>query len=759
MSRRNSGLSLGENWKDAGVLLLILFVTSCGGGSSGGGGGMVTPPPAKVNPPVFTYSSSYYAYTAGIAAQAISASTQSGDRPFTWSISPALPPGLVLDTANGTISGQPANATPAANYTINAANAGGQANVTLTIAVAAAPLLDLGQSSPASVWFANSSILSQGGGSSGANEIITWLLQDFTSGAVLARGENITVAGAPGSNVELENNVMIDLAADGMEIRSATTGQVLATITAPANVAWYHLASDGSYLAAGSPTALTIWSTSGQLLLSQAGNYATAIVYAAPGQILIAQGPAGANVIETVSVPSGTSLVSPTFLGTFNTWFVDGQGFLTNTGNAVWTYSNTAAQRDFTSVTTVAGLAGQGNWIWTFDGRAPGVNDGTLTIYQIGASTSPVLSAAFGEDNFAFPSGGTIGITGPGSEQISVVDLSGAIPTSTTYTLPYVPVSYAAVSPTKWIVGDQFGVVFDGTSLGGAPRTLTLGAALGIAGGTSYFSVATASGNIFYYNSSDDSLVGTISFPGVSELSSSSDGTVLAAEQNTHFAQSVTGRTLNVYSLPSGTVLNTFPYVFPIQPEFVLSASGSVMAEYFGNDTTNACNTQVVPTLGGATIYCDTTGLIQFAQLSPDGTLIAAGPVATEPNYITNIYQNGTLISAVPGLPIMWLDNGHLLLDEYSSDQTMALPMAIYDPLGNLLGNGAISSTIGCGQGSVCRVIAPNSIYTGSGIINYLTGAITWATGDPPPLVYGSAASTGSQVIITSGVYVLAQPY
>ncbi len=252
---------------------------------------------------------------------------------------------------------------------------------------------------------------------------------------------------------------MVDLTAAGLEVRSATDGSVISTIPEPPTVHWYLLATDGSYIAAGSPTALTIWSTSGNVLVSRAGNYASANAFAAPGQILIANGAAGANVIETVSVPTGASSVSAVFKGTFNTWFVDGQSFISNLGTSVWIYSSLAVQKEFTSLNAIfAGLAGQGDWFWTFTGAPLGTDcglggcpGGELDIYQVGGSASPAFSGTYAGVSYAVPSGGTIGVVGGGD--LTVIDLSGAAPTSTSYPLSYSAWAYGAQSATRWLTG------------------------------------------------------------------------------------------------------------------------------------------------------------------------------------------------------------------------------------------------------------------------------------------------------------------
>jgi hypothetical protein len=708
--------------------------------------------------PSAAYAAPYIAYTAGVSAQSITPTT-SGGAVVTWSVSPALPPGLALSQADGSISGQPTAAAPATNYTITATNSGGRSSANLTIAVAAAPLLDLGLvSSVTLIRYANSRVLSQ-------DATGQWLLQNFTSGATLASGNagGATLANGAASYVDLEGNVMIDQTAAGLDIRSATDGHVLASIPAPTGVSWYRLAADGSYVAAGSPTALMAWSTSGQGLFSKTGDYSLAVPFAAPGQIQVALGPAGQSVIETVSVTAGNSTTTPAFQGTFNSWFIDGQRFLTNTGNAVWTYSNAGVKQDLTSVTTTTDLTGQGNWFWTL------ADSGTLNVYQVGASGSPALTTAFGALTAAVPSGGTIGVLAYGVGQLTVIDLSGATPVSATYTLPYAYLSnYAAVSATQWLVGNDDGVVFDGTSLGGKPRSLTLGAAWSIAGGSGFVSVATASGSIFYFNASNDTLAGTIDFSS-STLSASSDGTVLAAEANSNEAQYQPDRTLNIYSLPSGALLNTFPYSYPNSNLYYMAMSGSasVIAEIFYPAPTGVCVTQVIPASGGATIFCDNTivsspSAIPDIELSPDGTLLATSMQLTDVNGTTNIYKNGTLVTAVPGQVAGWLDNTRLLVNEFTNEGMAGLQdsgTTIFDSLGNKLGTTPILNL------GPFKVVSAGSVYlpsyTGFStsrnvIVSLATGTSTWESANS---TLGIGAISGSQVVFASGNLVLVQPF
>jgi hypothetical protein len=721
-----------------------------------------------------------------------------------WSVTPALPAGLNLDPTTGVIWGLPTAPAAAASYTITGlAGAQGQISTALTISVAGTRLVDLGLANQLSlIRYANSSVLSR-------DNTGVWVLQDFASGTILAEG-GVFPEPFGGSfldyntYVDLENGVMVDEAASALalEVRSATTGQVLGTIPIPATscnyntgcgaVPWYRLATDGSYVVLGTQTALTAWSTSGQTLLSIAGNYAqtenlvgatpTGLQpFAAPGQIQIASGPAGANVIQTVTVPGGLSSVSPTFQGTFGGWFIDGGRFLSTQGSTAFTYSAAGVQQDTTALTgPVSGLAalgGLGNWLWTLTAYPNALN-----VYKVGASGSPALTMANAGN--VMPSGSTLGLSYGTS--LTVLDLSGSTPVSTSYSnVPFAPLfAYAAQSATQWLAGNGNGVVLDGTSVSGTPRSLTLGTALSVAAGTSYISVATASGKVLLFNSSDDTAAGSIAF-SASELAASSDGTVLAAVtdwqslQSSNQAMQTTDSTLNVYSLPSATLSTSFPYAFPgtALTTVALSGSGTVVAETFNSPTT-ACLIQVIAVAGGAPIVCDNTSGDVSVHLSPDGTLATTSPAGTV-NMSTRIYNNGTLVTAVPGYAFGWLDNSHLLVDNYTvegNDNNLLLGtgLTIYDAAGNQVGTSPVLTTDQI-------LIAPGatSLYDVdvNSIVSLSSGATTWACGSASSILpsfigfvaggageqtYPSGVAAGltaSQVVFASNNVVMAVPY
>jgi hypothetical protein len=258
-------------------------------------------------PPQIAYSPNTYFFGANLASST-NTPTQSGGAVVTWAVSPALPPGLQINQSNGVISGTPTASSATTSYTVTATNTGGKATASIAISVAVTTaILDTGLTSEVSAIRTN------------GNQVLsmqydgTWLLQALPSASTILRGRTFCGPSAQCSNssdaghapVDLVGGTMIDgLSTDGtsvsgVEIRSASTGTVIATLNG--DFLWYYLSLDGSYVCTASANSLTAWSaTSGAMLTSIAGDYASAAVFCAAGKMLVANGPAGSAVIQTI---------------------------------------------------------------------------------------------------------------------------------------------------------------------------------------------------------------------------------------------------------------------------------------------------------------------------------------------------------------------------------------------------------------------------------------------------------------------------
>ena len=487
------------------------------------------------------------------------------------------------------------------------------------------------------------------------------------------------------------------------------------------------------------------------------GDYSSANVFAAPGQIQIALGPAGQNVIETLNATTGTSSVGPVFSGTFNSWFVDGHRYLTNTGTTVWTYSAASVQEAIVSLPNTANLTGQGNWISIYA-------NGTGMIYAVG-SNSP--SATFNVATFPLvvSSGTTLTTLNYGDGFGSVYDLSGSTPVKTDFTTPVSYLSaFTATTASKWFVANKYGVILDGSSTN-ATRTLSLGQAWSIAGGTTKAAIATANGSIFYLNPAVPAATSRIAFSS-SKLALSTDDTVLVASADANDDQYQTNRTINVYSLPSGTITNSFPYVYSptgtYPTDFILSGSGNVLGQILF--TPSGTSRVVLPTAGGAPIWSDifngtSTGSKPLTpagpsmQLSPNGSLIAAADGPRSNTVGTKIYKNGVLVTAVPGWPVVWLDDGRLLVESYtlSSLYYLYAGSTIYDSSGTKLVTPILPESV------YAQPVGSDQIYSSytNSIYSLTSGTVTWTGGSQST----TGAVAGQYVVFAQGSKVVLDSY
>jgi hypothetical protein len=698
-----------------------------------------------------------------------------------YSVSPALPAGLSLNTSTGTISGTPTTTAAKTAYTVTATNTSGNttASVTITVIQAQNTLLELGHASPIQA------IRFEGGRVLSADQTGHWVLWNYTSGALLASGDGTEPNLSPGGNyapnpIDMAGQTVVDGVANELEIRALADGHLLSTIAFPGlNIlysttgAWWKLASDGSYVCIGSKTGLVVYTPAGQIAVSKSGDYSLAKSFAAPGRVLVALGPAGQNVIESISTVDGTSAVSPVFSGKFNSWFVDGARFLTNLSNTVWVYSSTGVQQAIVQLPD-GNLTGQGNWIWGTYGNNDYPNPAAwVDIYPIGSETPVFQSAHVYSIGEISGSGTTIGfvstINSNSTRQFSVIDLSGSNPLETDYAMPiaYLSALYALSSSSQWIVGNEHGALLDGASLSSTPRYFGEGEAWSIAGSSNNAAISTAIGKILVFDPSPSTLEETINFSS-GKLALSSDGTVLVASANANNSQYEPDRTLNFYSLPSGNVVSSFPYTFqyvsPVLTDFTLAASGTTIGQVIANNDFNSYARQVTSIAGGSVIWSD-TGSSNPILLSPDGTLVAVYNVAEDPSSATSIFKNGTLVTAVPGSAVGWIDNDRLLVNQYAISRDGSKTFGVEHTL-EIQYNGCIiysSAGVQLATPSLpelrsIQTVNSDSVYDPSynAIYSLTTGQPTWTASFPSS---GVGAVSGAYVVYESGHSVVVESF
>lgn len=442
----------------------------------------------------------------------------------------------------------------------------------------------------------------------------------------------------------------------------------------------------------------------------------------------------------------------------------------------MWTYSAAGTQQAIVTLPSTTHLTGQGNWIWI---ETQTVTPTTVTenmlIYAIGSST-PTQTITDTSLDGPIPDGLQCAILTYGAPQVTVVDFSGSAPTSTVYATD--PVGYAdqfaANSASAWVVGNKYGVLLDGASSNSTRRFFGYGQAVSIAGAGNTAAIATASGQILIYDITGPTRKGVISSLAAKVALSDDAGTLAAADLGL-FDQYRTDRTLSFYSLPAMTLTGSIGSSqnfssTPFLADFTLSGSGSELGELMltlngsGSSSTTA---QLVQSSGSGLVALGNGS--QAPQLSPDGTL-AALPTGVANGTVpsTNIYKNGTLVSAVNGEAEGWIDNNNLLAAVYTSgshNQLQLTGSTIYNAAG--IAGATLSPTqfpdMYQTQGSVPYYLEPQFFASGSvydpkanAIYSLTTGTLTFAG---PADSRGIGTVAGSDIVYESNHQVILVPF
>jgi len=199
------------------IACALLILAACGGGDGGGGGGGGLQAPTDL-----TYAENPATYTQGFAVS--NAATVTGTVTV-WDVAPALPGGLALDPADGTIAGTPLAPLAPTDFTVTASNAVGEAQAVVNIEVVIP--------APRALYVANA-----------ADDTVTTLQIGSLvhAGYALSDGAGAAaLAAAPdGATVYLANAASDDItlfAVDALSGRLTPSGSPVATGAGPSSIA------------------------------------------------------------------------------------------------------------------------------------------------------------------------------------------------------------------------------------------------------------------------------------------------------------------------------------------------------------------------------------------------------------------------------------------------------------------------------------------------------------------------------------------
>jgi hypothetical protein len=286
--------------------------------------------------------------------------------------------------------------------------------------------------------------------------------------------------------------------------------------------------------------------------------------------------------------------------------------------------------------------------------------------------------------------------------------------------------------------------------------------------------VATRGGTfLFDIQPTTTSLIATNPRPS-SHVELSADGATLVASADLTDAQPGQDISLRVYDWPSTTPKKTYPYVnvYPgeLFVDFSLSDDGTRLGQLFV-ESNNGYRRQVTDLLGTNTYFSDTPpepsqggagSSLPPPLISPSGSRIGAVQgVRNVPGVATNLYANNTLVGAVDGYGVGWLDDNRLLVNVYAYLGKGA-PLGgfqkaqIYDAQGNLVATPPLPEMYGF------QMISANVIYSkmARSIFDINTGALLWGSGGNVQYFNFPSAVTKTRAVISVDhrVEVLAHP-
>jgi len=586
-----------------------------------------------------------------------------------------------------------------------------------------------------------------------------WVLWDLTVRRAVLEGDDAQGA--------LAGRTLVIVGHGLEQVYDALTGTPRFSI--PTSPVQFGVAQDGSYVWTADSSALSVRSSvDGHVIVTRSGAYDTARVFAAPDEVRVALGPAGSQAIERIGTDGSRSVTSQ-FSGDFASWFTDGQHFLTTVGTTVWVYDDAAAETGIWNlshaVDSAVILTGQGAYFWVYFSNIPPYQ---LALYSLTGGTAPV--ATYDEDvlTTAFGVGSVIGVLPYGTGALRLIDLSGSSPSVTSFNIPAAYLqTFTADASGRWAVGNVHGVVYDSDAVTSGQPPIGLGTAFSVAGApTGRAAAATAGGSILLFDvTSSFQTTGTIAFAS-SQVELSSDGTVLGAAGNLVDSQYSPDDSLHLYALPAATLTASFPYSSSGSPHFfgfALAASGLRFGRVTGTfDGTWSFEREIDD--GSGTILTDVlprpngfdASNIPPILLMPSGMAIALPDAQRVPAATTRIYSDATLVSAVPGYAVGWLDDNLLLVDTYAF-MGARFPVGfvgsrLYDAAGNFVATSPLPEI------EALQVVSGSRVYDRLRNVVYdtLDGSMVWRG---PDLSGSRGAVAGPYVVFPTDGHLVAARY
>jgi hypothetical protein len=543
-------------------------------------------------------------------------------------------------------------------------------------------------------------------------------------------------------------------------------------------------AADGSYVWTASRTSLAAWSTTGTRLVERAGDYSHAVVVGVAGELRVALGPAGRDVIERVDLATGSATVSSPFVGDFMSWFHDGGRFFAGLDSTLEIYSATVVREEL-----LPGLADSDAY-WEWEGCAdyywkPDYSYGSGGLHRVGPLPVPPLPDAM----WRFVGCGASGPVGASTlthcdawERSLTEELRLAVPDAAGFLVRLLELcapdlnAVAADATGDWAVGNRQGQLFDEGSLGfpGGPHSFGCGAVVDVAGaddGTAAIAVAQGRVLLLEHRADGPRVRGALETGDCrTRIALTPDGATLGllSSRCGRVPTSDGGHTwppdrFRLVALPEAIETLLMPYdayggydSHPAPSDFAITADATRSAE--ADDETH----RIVDLTERSVVESRRACTSVPARFSPSGSLVALPSNGTYSEPITEteraratirVYDHGLLVGARDGFPLLWLDDEHLLVQRYDADGTFLETLAC-EP------DGVACETLPLPEMGLASLVPgfPGRLFSGwnATIYDLETGEVVWTSS-----VEGVSWATlaGDYVVSVAGTSLIGEEY
>jgi hypothetical protein len=427
----------------------------------------------------------------------------------------------------------------------------------------------------------------------------------------------------------------------------------------------YKFSTAGSYLWSYSADQFKAYSESGQLLsnitMPASNNLSTY-----PGEVRYRK----ASTIYKRDFTTSTEQAVGSFTGTFASWFLDGEHFLTYQGNIVRLYNKNSVFIKLVDMaaTTTANLGGSGNYFWVWSGSQ-------IFLHRIDNTTVTTYDYGYGSSVSKFPGYKTIGLLPSNGNSFSIIELAETGPVVTTHSVRGINVStFIADTAGNWATGNMSGVINYG-NLTDAPKLLNTGKIRDIFGNRDgHSAIATSSGHVLVYHATAGSITqaDTLDFDA-DKVMLSLNGRYLAYRE---YKVNSAGD-LFVYDLITKTLVKKWDYTYSQQngsgtlvDGFDFSEDGSTITQKTAKIASPAFYYNFISTITPPdSTFLNGDRLAKAAKISPtkEFAMTSEHPVLSDivpvTEDLTKLYHEGNLINAFTGYSPGWISDNLFLLN------------------------------------------------------------------------------------------------